>query len=305
MNYLKYLFVLLIFLSCKGQNKDNLVSLNKQITYAIDITAPIPVIIYFNDIKISEENTPLNSTLDVNGYALKNGKYKIKIQIFPIFRRGDKMINPEDIKGCLLKFGSYVRDKEKNDILDYQMNTDLSIKIPTQPVPYFKQEWEVEVKDLPYDLAGWSKGQDLSKMDKKVLEKRVASFHEKVREILNHGNGNQWADLTKKRAAETAVFYYSTPEQQATSVSENKTNVEKYCTNMMIPLEDYELKLYAGGKLATLERKNHTMEFNHKSPLDIKGWGALIRKGQKSGAADYRILLYLPEGSTEFVIIRK
>ncbi|MBW3524074.1 hypothetical protein KO535_18135 [Chryseobacterium sp. NKUCC03_KSP] len=282
-----------------------MVSLNKQITYAIDITAPIPVIIYFNDIKISEENTPLNSTLDVNGYALKNGKYKIKIQIFPIFRRGDKMINPEDIKGCLLKFGSYVRDKEKNDILDYQMNTDLSIKIPTQPVPYFKQEWEVEVKDLPYDLAGWSKGQDLSKMDKKVLEKRVASFHEKVREILNHGNGNQWADLTKKRAAETAVFYYSTPEQQATSVSENKTNVEKYCTNMMIPLEDYELKLYAGGKLATLERKNHTMEFNHKSPLDIKGWGALIRKGQKSGAADYRILLYLPEGSTEFVIIRK
>jgi hypothetical protein len=277
----------------------------KQITYTINANATIPVAIYFNDIKISEENTPLNSSVDVNGYALKNGKYKIKIQIFPVFRRGDTTVSPEDIKSCQFTFGSYVRDRGTGDILDPKTYTKLSIKAPDSPVPYFEQEWEVEIKDLPYDLAGWSKGQDLSKMDKKELEKKVVSFHEKVREILNQGNGNQWADLTKKRAAETAVFYYSTPEQQTTSVSENKTSVEKYCTNMMIPLEDYELKLYAGGKLATLERKNHTMEFNHKSPLDIKGWGALIRKGQKSGAADYRILLYLPEGSNEFVIIRK
>jgi hypothetical protein len=82
-----------------------------------------------------------------------------------------------------------------------------------------------------------------------------------------------------------------------------KSMLKNTAHNMMILLEDYELKLYAGGKLATLERKNHTMEFTHKSPLDIKGWVALIRKGQKSGAADYRILLYLPEGSNEFVII--
>lgn len=283
----------------------NTVPLNKQITYAIDITAPIPVIIYFNDIKISEENTPLNSTLDVNGYALKNGKYKIKIQIFPIFRRGDKMINPEDIKGCLLKFGSYVRDKEKNDILNYQMNTDLSIKIPTQPVPYFEQEWEVEVKDLPYVLEGWSKGQDLSKIKKEDLEKKVLSFHQKIREVLNNGEADKWLEYTKKRFDETAVFYYNTDDQYNNALQQNKENVTKYCKEMMIPLEDYEMKLYANGKLVTLERKTHTNEFNNKSPLDIKGWGALIRKGQKSGAADYRILLYLPQGSNDFVIIRK
>jgi hypothetical protein len=289
----------------KGDEMIHQTAKDKQITYTINATATIPVVIYFNDIKISEENTPLNSSVDVNGYALKNGKYKIKIQIFPVFRRGDTTVSPEDIKSCQFTFGSYIRDRATGDILDPKTYTQLSIKTPDSPVPYFEQEWEVEIKDLPYDLAGWSKGQDLSKMDKKELEKKVVSFHEKVREILNKGNGNLWADLTKKRAAETAVFYYSTTEQQATSVNENKTNVEKYCTNMMIPLEDYELKLYAEGKLATLERKNHTMEFNYKSPLDIKGWGALIRKGQKSGAADYRILLYLPESSSDFVIIRK
>jgi len=73
----------------------------------------------------------------------------------------------------------------------------------------------------------------------------------------------------------------------------------------MIPLEDYELKLYAEGKLVTLERKTHTKEFNNYSPLDIKGWSPLISKGTTYGAAPYPILLYLPEGSDEFVIIRR
>jgi len=297
---------LFFFISCHSQgNKEPMESKEKQVTYTINATATIPVVIYFNDIKISEENTSLNSSVDVNGYALKNGKYKIKIQIFPVFRRGDNMVSPEDIKSCQFSFGSYIRDRETGDISNPKTYNKLSLKSPESPVPYFEQEWEIEIKNLPYELEGWSKGQDLSKMDKKELENKVVRFHENVREILNKGNGNTWSDLTKKRAAETAVFYYSSPEQHTRSVSENKTNIEKYCTNMMIPLEDYELKLYAGGQLVTLERKNHTMEFNNKSPLDIKGWGALIRKHQKSGAADYRILLYLPEGSNDFIIIRK
>ncbi len=283
----------------------NQVAKEKQITYTIAATAAIPVVIYFNDIKVSEENTPLNTSIDLNGYALKNGKYKIKIQIFPVFRRGDTMVNPEDINSCQFSFGSFIRNRDTGDILDPKTYNRLSIKAPDAPVPYFEQEWEVEVKELPYDLEGWSKGQDLSKMDKKELEKKVVDFHEKVREVLNQGNGDKWAALTKTRAKETASFYYSSNEQYEKSVNENKLSVEKYCTNNMVPLEDYELKLYAQGKLVTLERKNHTMEFNNKSPLDIKGWGALIRKGQKSGAADYRILLYLPQGSNDFVIIRK
>lgn len=287
------------------EDMTNQVSKEKQITYTIAATATIPVVIYFNDIKVSEENTPLNTSIDLNGYVLKNGKYKIKIQIFPVFRRGDTMVSPEDIKSCQFSFGSFIRNRDTEDILDPKTYNQLSIKVPDSPVPYFEQEWEVDVKELPYDLEGWSKGQDLSKMDKKELEKKVVDFHEKIREVLNQGNGDKWATLTKIRAKETASFYYSTNEQYEKSMSENKSSVEKYCTNNMVPLEDYELKLYAEGKLVTLERKSHTMEFNNKSPLDIKGWGALIRKGQKSGAADYRILLYLPQGSNDFVIIRK
>ena len=86
---------------------------------------------------------------------------------------------------------------------------------------------------------------------------------------------------------------------------EESEEIKKNCTNNMIPLEDYEMKLYAEGKLVCLERKTHTKEFNNYSPLDIKGWSPLIRKGKKSGAEDFPVKLYLPEDSNEFVIIRK
>ena len=293
-------------MSCQSQDKKETMALkDKQITYAINATAPIPVVIYFNDIKISEENTPLNSSVDINAYALKNGKYKIKIQIFPVFGRGDHTVSKEDIESCQFSFGSYIRDRETGELLKPKSHGKLLVNAPASAVPYFEQEWEVNIKDLPYELEGWSKGWNLSTMDKKELEKKVIRFHEDAREILNKGDGNKWAELTEKRAAETAVFYYSTPEQHTSSVNTNKANIKKYCTNMMAPLEDYELKLYAGGQLVTLERKKHTSGFNNKFPLDVKGWGPLIRKGQKSGAADYRILLYLPEGGNDFIIIRK
>ena len=172
-------------------------------------------------------------------------------------------------------------------------------------MPYFEQEWEVELTDLPYELEGWSKGQDLRKWDKKELEKKVVAYYQKLWHILNNGEGERWTKLTQKRINETAIFYYESQEENQEAIKNNQQNIEKYCTNNMIPLEDYEMKLYAEGKLVCLERKTHTREFNNKSPLDIKGWSPLIRKGKKSGAGYYNVLLYLPQGSDEFVIIRK
>jgi len=288
-----------------GEMKIQQIPLEKQITYMIDITTNIPVIVYVNDIKASELNMPLGTAIDLNPYVLKNGKCKIKLQIFPLFRRGDTLVTVENIMRCNLFFGSYIRNKETDEILNYKADVALPIVAPKEDVPYFEQEWEVEITDLPYELEGWSKGQDLRKWDKKELEKKVVAYYQKLWRILNNGEGERWTKLTQKRINETAIFYYESEEENQKAIKNNQQNIVKYCTNMMIPLEDYEMKLYAEGKLVCLERKTHTREFNNKSPLDIKGWSPLIRKGKKSGAGYYNVLLYLPQGSNEFVIIRK
>jgi len=205
----------------------------------------------------------------------------------------------------MLFFGSYIRNKETDEILNYKADIALPIIAPSTDVPYFEQEWEIELTELPYELEGWSKGQDLRKWDKDKLEKKVVAFHQKIRKILNDGNSEEWMKLIQKRFDEVCIFDYLSEKQIEEDLKEIKEDVEEYSKGTMIPLEDYELKFYAEGKLVTLERKTHTKEFNNYSPLDIKGWSPLISKGTTYGAAPYPILLYLPQGSDEFVIIRR
>ena len=279
------------------------IPLEKQITYMIALSMRVPYELYINDIKADCDYVGANSGVDMNPYILKNGKYKVKLRIFPAFKAGEKLIASKDIKNSNISFGSYIRNKETDEILNYE-DKPLPITAPTIDVPYFEQEWEVEITELPYELEGWSKGQDLRKWDKDKLEKKVVAYYQKLWRILNNGEGEKYVEVWKKADQELFSYYYTTQERYLKLVENTIEDVEEYCKGTMIPLEDYEMKLYAEGKLVCLERKTHTREFNNHSPLDIKGWSPLISKGEKSGAADYPVKLYLPQGSDEFVIIR-
>ena len=299
--------IVLTLLNCNNTQKKmkiQQIPLEKQITYIIALSMRVPYELYINDIKADCDYVGANSGVDMNPYILKNGKYKVKLRIFPAFKAGKKLIEFDDIEKSNISFDSYIRNKETNEILNYN-SIPLPIVAPKEDVPYFEQEWDVELTELPYELEGWSKGQDLRKWDKKELEKKVVAFHQKIRKILNDGNSEAWLKLIQKRFDEVCIFDYLSEKRIEKDLEEIKEDVEEYSKGTMIPLEDYELKLYAEGKLVTLERKTHTREFNNYSPLDIKGWSPLISKGTTYGAAPYPILLYLPQGSDEFVIIRR
>ena len=304
MRQLVFLCFILMFNCHNAQKKieTQQIPLEKQITYGISLSMRVPYELYINDIKADCDYVGANSGVDMNPYILKNGKYKVKLRIFPAFKAGEKLIASKDIKNSNISFGSYIRNKETDEILNYEDKL-LPITAPTIDVPYFEQEWEVEITELPYELEGWSKGQDLRKWDKDKLEKKVVAYYQKLWRILNNGEGERYMDLWKQADQELMFYDYETDYDSI--YKEESEEIKKNCTDNMIYLEDYEMKLYAEGKLVCLERKTHTREFNNYSPLDIKGWSPLIRKGRKSGAEDFPVKLYLPEGSNEFVIIRK
>jgi len=299
------LTVIILLLNCNNTQKKmeiQQIPLEKQITYIIALSMRVPYELYINDIKADYDYVGANNGVDINPYVLKNGKYKVKLRIFPSFKAGG-LIASEDIKNSNISFGSYIRNRETDEILNYE-DKPLPITAPTIDVPYFEQEWEVEITELPYELEGWSNGQDLRKWDKDKLEKKVVAYYQKLWSILNNGDGKEFIRLWEKADKELFSYYYTTQERYLKLIENTIEDVERYCKGTMIPIEDYEMKIYAEGKLVCLERKNHTKEFNNHSPLDIKGWSPLISKGEISGAADYPIKLYLPQGSDEFVIIR-
>ena len=277
------------------------IPLEKQITYGISLSMRVPYELYINDIKADCDYVGANSGVDMNPYILKNGKYKVKLRIFPAFKAGEKLIASKDIKNSNISFGSYIRNKETDEILNYE-DKPLPIVAPKEDVPYFEQEWDVELTELPYELEGWSKGQDLRKWDKKELEKKVVAYYQKLWKMLNDGDGERFMKLWEKADDENAIYNYDTEIDEANR--SEIADIKKHCVNRMIPLEDYEMKLYAEGRLVCLERKTHTREFNNYFPLDLKGWSPLVRKGQVRGGAEFPVKLYLPEGSNEFVIIR-
>ena len=306
MKKILFIFIILLFNCHNAQNTGEMkiqqIPLEKQITYGISLSMRVPYELYINDIKADCDYVGANSGVDMNPYILKNGKYKVKLRIFPAFKAGEKLIEFDDIEKSNISFDSYIRNKETNEILNYN-SIPLPIVAPKEDVPYFEQEWDVELTELPYELEGWSKGQDLRKWDKKELEKKVVAYYQKLWRILNNGEGERYMDLWKQADQELMFYDYETDYDSI--YKEESEEIKKNCTDNMIYLEDYEMKLYAEGKLVCLERKTHTREFNNYSPLDIKGWSPLIRKGRKSGAEDFPVKLYLPEGSNEFVIIRK
>ncbi|MCY0977816.1 hypothetical protein PGH12_15735 [Chryseobacterium wangxinyae] len=282
------------------------VPLEKQITYALQLNMRLPFELYINDIKASYNYVGTNVGVDLNPYLLGNGKCKIRIKIFPAFKAGKTEIPLDDLENSTVLFGKYIMDKEKNDIHSYNINdfTKLDYKLPNKPVASFEQEWEVDIKELPYELEGWSKGQDLRKFDKKVLEQKVVSYYKNLWNILNDGNSEKYQQLWKYADQDLIKYNYESVNTYEKAEINNENDIKK-CKNMMIPFEDYEMKIYADGKLITLERKTNTKDFNNESPLDIKSWSPLIRKYKISGGASYSVKLYLPEGSDDFVIIRK
>ena len=307
MKKILFIFIILLF-NCHntqntGEMKIQQIPLEKQITYMIDLTLRTPHELYINDILAVSRSRGSNAAIDINPYVLKNGKYKIKLRLLPYWHLNETTVSKSDIENARLFLGSYIRNKETDEILNYKADVALPIVAPKEDVPYFEQEWDVELTELPYELEGWSKGQDLRKWDKDKLEKKVVAYYQKLWHILNNGEGERYMDLWKQADQELMFYDYETDYDSI--YKEESEEIKKNCTNNMIYLEDYEMKLYAEGKLVCLERKTHTREFNNYSPLDIKGWSPLIRKGRKSGAEDFPVKLYLPEGSNEFVIIRK
>lgn len=109
--------------------------------------------------------------------------------------------------------------------------------------------------------------------------------------------------LVEKRTKETYIFNYTSKENQSKFKSENYEDSQK-SINRVTSIEDFSMDLYGkNNQIITLQRKFKSELYGIEG--NILGMNALIRKGKLKGYKEFAILLYLPEGSNEFVIIRK
>lgn len=302
----------LLMVQCQKQDKKETMKLteykyknNKRIVYGLDVSIPGPYEAYVNDVLVEKNNeTSMHNTMIyLNQAILKSGTYNFRIKIFPTVGE-EKGIEPQTLSFLKVGLSKYEKIPVGEGALPdtYQYIQSYPIAKIDKPIPFYEVTGEFKA-EVPYEVEGWSKGQDLSKMDQKILHKKVVAYYQKLWNILNNGEGEQWENVTQKRRQELAIFHYSDIKQLEESINKEKKEIGER-KGRMAPLEDYSMKIYGHGKLVTLERISHTKAMNGKDGIDAQGESPLIRNGKIKGVSFYPVKLYLPEGSNDFVIIR-
>ncbi len=312
---MKKVVILLILIAqsgCGQKNKKQLVPeemkeiqiapKEEQITYAVHINAKTPYEIFLDDIPVERfYESGMNSTIELNQYLLKNGKHELKVRYLPRPDAEDGLLQPghvyhsKDSKWNIF-FVSFLKNPDAalgyDGEIDY-VNSELEVIPPPKPVPFWEQVFELEVTDLPYELEGWSNGQNLSQVDKKELKKEVFQYYGKIRELLNQGKVDEFLEINKKQYLEMAICLYTEDVTSYWSESERNELIQD-CKDNMWPLkeEDYSLKIYANGNLVSLERVNTFKNQGLIAETETDYWY-------------YSFLLFKPMGAKNFEIIRK
>lgn len=278
----------------------------KQKSYVLHLNTKTPYELYFDDILInSEDDFGISQSIQLNPYLLQNGTYIVRIRYLPRPNSslGDNLLQPEDVYySSDSKWNIYFLELTLNnerplgyeDTIDYA-SAALEVIPPPSAVPFWDQEWEVEVKNIPYDLRGWRDGEDLSVWDQEELEKEVLAYYQKVRNMMDQGLVFDFMDITSRKDIELAIATYSTTEEYQDMRLANIANIEKECVGKMRPIDYYEMRLFAHGKLVGLQ-----IPFG-----EFKDWSVLMSDDDEEGTSSWNILLYRPKDGKDFVPIRK
>lgn len=309
--------ILVTFCNCqkKSQNdkslnsenmskQENIQSSNTKISYIVHVNALSPYELYLDDILVDfYYGNNINNTTQLNPYLLSNGKHNLKIRFLPRESSSDNLVSPKDIifnETAQWKIFFTKINTDKDAPLGYSNEIDytksqLKIQAPTEKVPYWEQSWDIEVKDLPYHLKGWSESENLTQIDKDVLLKDVNQYFLNLKDLLNQGKIDEFLKLCKKEDEELDIATYTSPEDSKIDYQNNKEKMTKLCVGNMQPLDNAEMKIYGNGRLVTLVIPNGK----------YKNWNALMSKTPKGRVTSWGVVLHKPKGSPNFEIIRK
>ena len=291
---------------------------NKAINYHADIFIggcnfevlinDFPVHSYYGD-----GRGAVSTSIPINTAILGPGKQTWKIRIYPVrkvweeddvpFMTIEESISKGaraeisiegvryDNEGGIEKSFGKVVDFEAPLIVDSVSNRKI---LGDAGMPYVEYSGVFEAK-VPYQLKGWSEGQDLTKMDKDELLEKVLKAYHKHGSIIEKGQLNEAAkeEFMKVKENSQALFFTKEDNEEYLETfveSRGHKNIE------VMPFEYYELKIYGAGKIVTL-----IDSFDGKSAFFGSSYD-----GEEEGYSHYifYFYFYLPEGESELKIIR-
>lgn len=241
------------FLSCDSKNNQQTIikSNNKMTKIEYNITFSFKNIgfqVFVNDILVEQRyNGGMNNSFNINEYLNDQEVQKIKIRLF---KTDNSNITKEDIS--VQECAIFRNNKDTDEFTTFHK---IIFQTNKGELPFFEINDEIRIKDkTPLIATDLLKGAvDISKIDKKILEKNVKEKFEKLRTDLNNGDYNIFfKEIEMRNNNYFKSNYYNDLEIQKYMTS--ATNTLKEYKEKMLPIENYRMIISGNGKLVTFER---------------------------------------------------
>ncbi|MFD2940811.1 hypothetical protein [Flavobacterium notoginsengisoli] len=258
----------------------------------------IPLYLFFGRSGgVSATSIPINRNVE------KSGKQKITVRMYPKYSETEKNSQTLGVNAGV----KFTIEKE----IDGDDKTIVEFKTPFKDFDgkgnggflypgktFYEETIYVDLK-VPYNLSVLDNAEILFTEDAKKLdqlEKEVVAKYNEIRNIYMTGTKEELANVNYNKEKRLAQQMYLNEAE----IKDGWDNDYQFRTDSNLdffdlkPIEKYEMKFYAEGKIITLEKIN-----NKKSAL----WGGFKRKDKEVVTTTYILLyLYRPIGSNKLEI---
>ncbi|OXA84591.1 hypothetical protein B0A66_20775 [Flavobacterium hercynium] len=256
-----------------------------------------PVEFYINDILViylsGSGKSAGEQHIEIPQYILKSGIQTIAVKIYPLLDKNknfEKFVS-RDVKLKLrIVYGDYEKEL-KNGAKNFKEVLSAELPEIDQDIPFIELKKEFDAI-VPYELEGWSNGNDLSKEDPEKLEQEVKERIKEIADFYKNKNIEALAKEQYNRSKEIEQSFYMNKKEK----SEELINELQEALNesKSIEIMDGKMKLMANGKLVTILVNDGT----------FKDQG-VIRSRVEGGYSDfYPQYFYRPSPGAKLEVIR-
>ncbi|MFC6269809.1 hypothetical protein [Frigoriflavimonas asaccharolytica] len=250
--------------------------------------------VYVNDIFNNDDYELSNYITPINIYPiLKSGKQEVTVKMYPVGNLINEDLGREnappsttlsdnaevEIEVIMMDNKSKKRFDDEKSIVKHMNPKEVAGK------EYYEFSFTFDA-DVPYEFEGWTKGQDLRKLDQDLVREKAEEFYKMVGEI----------HVKNDLDSELKIVYPSTIRIRQVLYKDNniKKLFEEYKEYVVddynqLPIINYTLQYMGNGKLLRLITNN--------LDTNLRGGGALkLEYGKDKDIFQPGITLFLPEG---------
>ncbi|MBF7092010.1 hypothetical protein IUY40_10715 [Flavobacterium sp. ALJ2] len=252
----------------------------------------------YEDYELSNLATPE----EINHAILRSGEQTFTYRLYPVgdlikkeYDEGDTVTTLTDntaIAISIIKMdnGSERTLEDEEVVIKHTSLTDAKGRFIASGKPYYEFTFTFNAQ-VPYANEGWSKGQDLSKLDQKLLEAKAVEFYKEYGKIYENKDADLLAKLSFGEEKRNAIALYKKLSNINNLWKEYNSDLNENDMEIQ-PLENYRKVFFGNGQIIFLQLNSLIQPYRGNGALRIN---SIDKEGYKVAYMPH-IYLYLPEG---------